>query len=156
MSELKAETTSIAGKWPLDQYGWKTEQVKLMDKFLKGLKEKKIFGLRCPGCGLVYAPPKPFCRCLERPEKWVEVSDEGVVTTFTFSGTWAFRGFEDAPEGETRIIVGVNLDGSDTVCMTSLQGADPEDVDVGMRVRIVWPEDPEGALKDILFVEPAG
>lgn len=155
MMEMKSETTSIPGNWRLDLFGWKTEQVKLMGKFLAGLKEKQVLGLKCPGCGLVYVPPKPFCRCLERPEEWVEVSDEGVVTTFTFSGTWAFRGFEEADESETRIIVGYKLDGADTMGLSLLQGADPADVDVGMRVKIRWPDAPEGALKDILFVEPA-
>jgi len=153
MIEEKKETISIPGKWPLDQFGWKTEQKKLMGKFLENLKSKRILGLKCPKCGLVYTPPKPFCRCLGRPEEWVEVSDKGTVTTFVLTGEWAFRGFDEEAPKEKRTIVGVNFDGSDTVCLAALMGVNPEDVDVGIRVKVKWPEKPEGALKDILFVE---
>ena len=155
MTEHRDETTSITGNWPLNHYRWKTEQVKLMGKFLDALKDKKLLGLKCPCCGLVYSPPKAVCRCLCRPETWVEVSDEGVVTTFTFSGTWAFEGVQ-GEESETRIIVGVKMDGSDTMALSLLREANPEDVDVGMRVKVSWPETPEGKLVDIMYVEPAG
>lgn len=154
MPEYKSETTSIPGNWPLNKFCWKTEEVKLMGRFREGLKEKKVLGIKCPKCGLVYAPPKPICRCLGRPETWLEVSDEGLVTTFTFTGAWSLDGTPEE-EGESMIIVGVKLDGADTMMMSILEGADPEKVGVGMRVRIRWPEEPEGALKDILFVEPA-
>lgn len=125
-----------------------------MHRFLDGLKAKKVLGLKCPGCGLVYAPPKPICRCLARPRDWVEVSDEGVVTTFTFTGAWSLDGRPEG-EGESLIIVGVKLDGADTMMVCMLEDADPQDVDVGIRVRFRWPESPEGKLKDILYVVPA-
>lgn len=154
MSDTQRETTSIHGSWPLDRYRWKTEQVRLMDKFLDGLGSKKLLGLECPGCGLVYLPPKLVCRCLSRPEKWVEVSGEGVVTTFTFTGAWSLDGKPEG-EGESLIVVGVKMDGSDTMMVSMLQGAEAGEVDVGMRVKLKWPESPEGKLKDILYVEPA-
>lgn len=153
MTEKKSETTSIEGNWPLDQYAWKTEQVKLMQRFLRGLKEKRVLGIMCPECSLVYSPPKPICRCLCRPSEWVEVADVGVVTTFTLTGAWSLDG-KPSDEGESLIVVGVKLDGADTMMVSMLQDADVEDVDVGMRVRIKWPESPQGTLNDILYMEP--
>jgi len=154
MNAYKEETTSIKGNWPLGHYRWKSETVKLMAHFLEALKEKKVMGLKCPGCGLVYTPPKPICRCLGRPDTWVEVSDRGSVTTFTFSGAWAFEGMLEG-EGESRIIVGLKLDGADTMFLCILEGADPQDVDVGMRVKVRWPEAPEGKIVDMMTVERA-
>lgn len=154
MNEYKEETTSIKGNWPLIHYRWKSETVKLMADFLEAFKEKKVLGLKCPCCGLVYTPPKPLCRCLCRPEEWVEVSDEGVVTTFTFSGAWSFEGMLEG-EGESRIVVGVKLDGTDTMFLSTLEGVDPEEVNVGMRVKVRWPEAPEGKIGDMMTVERA-
>jgi uncharacterized OB-fold protein len=154
MSEYKEETTSVHGNWPLSHYRWKSETVKLMKEFLEAFKDRKVLGLKCPDCGQVYTPPKPFCRCLGRPEEWVEVSDEGLVTTFTFSGAWSYEGMLEG-EGESRIIVGVKLDGADTMFLTMLEGAEREEVNVGMRVRIKWPETPQGKISDIMNVEKA-
>lgn len=157
MGKIIEETTSIPGSWPLEGYAWKTEQLKLMERFLPALKEKKFLGLKCPCCGVVYCPPKPICRCLCRPVEWVEVgkqgAQEGVVTTFTFTGAWSLEG-KPSGEGDSLIVVGVKLDGADTMMVCMLDGAVPEDVDVGMRVRMKWPEVTEGKLSDMLYVEP--
>jgi uncharacterized protein len=154
MSGYKKETTSIPGNWPLNHYHWKTEQVKLMSRFLDAIRQKRITGIECPRCGLVYAPPKPICRCLDRPERWVDVSDEGVVTTFTFTGAWSLDG-KPLEEGESLIVIGWKPDGADTMMVSMLEDAEPDEVEVGMRVRVQWPEEPEGKLSDILHMGPA-
>ncbi|MEM2031014.1 MAG: zinc ribbon domain-containing protein, partial [Archaeoglobaceae archaeon] len=53
-------------------------------KFFEGLKNKKIFGVRCPKCKRVLVPPRAFCeRCFVETDEWVEVKDEGVVETLS-------------------------------------------------------------------------
>ena len=152
--EYKDETTSISGSWNLGQWHWKHETAVLMQHFLASLKDKKVLGLKCPECGLVYCPPKPYCSCLSIPEEWVEISDEGVVTTFTFSGSWSYGGMEEGA-GTPRIIVGVMLDGSNTEMLSQLEDADRDHVDVGMRVKVKWADEPHGTIEDVMHSLPA-
>ncbi len=52
----------------------------VMGKFLKGLKEKTIFGNRCPKCGRMQLPPREVCaECRVRAAEFVEVGPKGEV-----------------------------------------------------------------------------
>ena len=53
--------------------------------FLTQLRdEKKIWGKHCPKCTKVLIPARKNCPfCFVATDKWVEVSDEGTVETFT-------------------------------------------------------------------------
>ncbi len=153
--EYKKETVSIEGGWPLEHWRWKFESMALIRKTLEGLKDKKLLALKCPGCGLVYFLPKPYCTCLSTPDEWVEIKDTGTITTYTFSGAWAYEGItEEGPTGTPMIIVGVVFDGSDTMAVCTLDGAEPEAVSVGMRVQLKWPDEPQGKLDDIAHCVP--
>jgi len=140
----KKETISIPGEWPLSSYTFKADKV--MDRFLDGLKDKRILGIKCPGCGIIYVPPKLLCgRChsqlrIDRAEDWVPVSDKGTVITFTV--------------GDDTITIVVKLDGTDTIFLSSLGGIKLEDVKVGMHVQAVWAEEPRGELSDIAYFKP--
>jgi hypothetical protein len=154
--EYKKETVSIDGGWPLSTWQWKMESIALIQKSLEALKEKKLLGLKCPGCGLVYFLPKPYCRCLSIPDEWVEIKDTGTITTFTFSGAWAYEGIEEeGATGTPLIIVGIVLDGSDTMTVCTLEDVEPEKVSVGMRIKLKWPEELLGRLDDIAHCVPA-
>jgi uncharacterized OB-fold protein len=148
--EYKEETISIEGSWAMENWKWKLESIALIKKTLEGIKEKKLLGNKCPGCGLVYFLPKPYCRCLSIPDEWVEIKDTGTVTTYTFTGAWAYEGIADeGVTGEPLIIVGLVLDGSDTMTVCTLDEVEPENVSVGMRVQLKWPDDPQGRLDDL-------
>ena len=153
--EYKNETTSIEGSWQLASWQWKLESIALIKKTLEGIKEKKLLGNKCPGCGLVYFLPKPYCRCLSIPDEWVEIKDTGTITTYTFTGAWAYEGIEEeGVTGTPLIIVGLVLDGSDTMTVCTLDEVEPENVSVGMRVKMKWPENPEGRLDDLAHCVP--
>jgi uncharacterized OB-fold protein len=153
--EYKDETVSIEGGWQLAEWKWKFESIALIQKTLAGLKEKKLYGNKCPGCGLVYFLPKPYCRCLSEPDEWVEVKDTGTVTTYTFTGAWAYEGIADeGVTGNPMIIVGIVLDGSDTMTVCTLDEVEPENVSVGMRIQLKWPDDPQGRLDDLAHCVP--
>jgi uncharacterized OB-fold protein/putative sterol carrier protein len=52
----------------------------VMGKFLKGLKDKKIYGNRCPSCGRLQLPPREVCaECRVRAGEFVEVGPKGEV-----------------------------------------------------------------------------
>jgi uncharacterized OB-fold protein/putative sterol carrier protein len=52
----------------------------VMGKFLKGLKDKKIYGNKCPQCGRMQMPPREVCaECRVRAGDFVEVGPKGEV-----------------------------------------------------------------------------
>jgi len=52
-------------------------------RFLRALKEGRLFGQRCPECQQVIVPPRGACaRCAVPTEEEVALSDRGTVTTF--------------------------------------------------------------------------
>ena len=153
--EYKDVTTAIEGSWNLSSWEWKLESITLIRKTLEGLKEHKMLANKCPNCGLVYFPPKPFCRCLSIPDKFVEIKDTATVTTYTFTGAWAYEGIaDDEVSGTPLIFAGIVFDGSDTMTVCNLNDVEPEQVSVGMRVRLKWPDKMEGTLNDLLHCVP--
>lgn len=54
-------------------------------RFFMALRdEAKILGNCCDRCGKVYVPPRKNCgHCFSEISKWVDLSDQGVVTAFT-------------------------------------------------------------------------
>ncbi len=153
--EYKNETIAIEGSWHLSAWKWKFESIALINKTFEALKEGKLLANKCPGCGLVYFLPKPYCRCLCIPDQWVEIKDTGTVTTYTFTGSWAYEGIsEDEVSGTPMVFAGVVFDGSDTKTVANIEDVDPEQVHVGMRVRLKWPEKVEGKLNDLARCVP--
>ncbi len=52
----------------------------IMGKFLKGLKDKKIYANKCPKCGRLQLPPREVCaECRVRAKDFVEVGPKGEV-----------------------------------------------------------------------------
>jgi uncharacterized OB-fold protein len=56
-------------------------------RFFKSLRdEKKIIAKKCHRCNRVYVPPRKVCPlCFTENPEWVEVSDEGVLQSYTIS-----------------------------------------------------------------------
>ncbi|WP_409366381.1 Zn-ribbon domain-containing OB-fold protein [Metallosphaera sp. D4-4] len=53
------------------------------EKFLRGLREGKILGRKCPRCGRVYVPPRMYCEdCFVENGEYVEVK-EPYLDSFT-------------------------------------------------------------------------
>lgn len=156
------ETIAVEGEWPVGEYTWKSW--KHHDEFLEGLKQKRIIGSICSGCGRVYVPPTYICgRCFRWMDKRTEVSDKGTITSFVMSPPMRrgmrLMGMDPVEmgivaEGEVLIPCMVKFDGSDSFIQTMLLNVDPKDVRVGMRVKAVWAKEPKGALSDLEGVEP--
>jgi uncharacterized OB-fold protein/putative sterol carrier protein len=52
----------------------------IMGKFLKGLKDKKIFANKCPQCGRLQLPPREVCaECRVRAGDFLEVGPKGEI-----------------------------------------------------------------------------
>jgi uncharacterized OB-fold protein len=122
-------------------------------QFLRHIPEGKLLGRRCPECGKVYAPPRGACSmCGALFGEEVELADTGTVTTFCVVNINFANRAVDLPYVCAEIL----FDGSDTTAQLLLQGIDPEQVRMGMRVRTVWKptEERTPSMASISHVEP--
>ncbi len=163
LKEERPETLGVEGEWNIGAYTWKANR--LLEEFVEGLKQRKLVGSLCFGCGKVIVPPRNLCgRCHRKMEGRVVVSDVGTVTCFIISppikrGKIKVLGMDPVEQGliqedEVIIPVFVKFDGADSNLGTLLIGADPKEVHIGMRVRAVWAKETRGELSDLEGVEP--
>jgi uncharacterized OB-fold protein len=122
-----------------------------MRPFLDKLKQKKLVGLKCPGCNRVFFPPRLVCgKCLIKPNQWVDLRETGRVSTFAV----AYLKDPESGKVQEKPMVLVQQDGSDTSYMAELSpDIDYKDTYIGMPVKVHWVEDPKGGLDDIEYYE---
>lgn len=153
----------VDGDWQVGAYRYKAPR--LLEEFTQNLKNKKIVGSMCMGCGKVIVQPRNICgRCHRRMDGRQTVSEYGVITCFVVSppvvkGKYKLFGMDPVDtgalkEGEVMIPVFVRFDGSDSNIACLIFNAKPEEVFIGMRVKAVWAKELKGAMSDLDGVEP--
>ncbi len=156
--ELKKEEFEKAIKIeyrPKLLYAWDAGYA--IGRFLQGLKEGKILGIRCRKCERILVPPRAFCElCFVPIDDWVELKDTGRVNTFSLSYiSWDVKRLE-TPE----IPAVIEIEGaSPGIGILHLLGeVKPEDVKIGMKVKALWKKENDrvGAITDILYFKPSG
>ncbi len=122
-------------------------------RFLVEIRDnKRFFGVRCPECKKVYAPPKKICGpCFCEMTEPVEVGPQGVIKTFTILRF----AFVDPSTGSAKPVPYaygvVQLDGADNVISHYIEYGDAESkIEPGVRVEAVFKEERIGSMKDIL------
>lgn len=121
------------------------------ERFLRGLKDGKLVGQRCPKCKNVIVPPRGACaRCGVATEEEVELSSKGTVSTFTIVHI-PIPGSEIKPPF---VVASIILDGADIPFFHLMP--DPKDVRMGMRVEGVWKpkEEWDYTLENIRYFQP--
>jgi len=121
-------------------------------KFFSEIRDhKKIMGIRCPKCDLVYVPPRSTCgRCFSSLKDWVEVSQQGTLETFTRVNYSTPVQPVPAP-----FYYGiVKLDGADTGLPHLIGQMGDKQPRVGMRLQAVFKEERAGNMLDILYFKP--
>ncbi len=121
---------------------------RLGSKFIISLRDDhKIMGVKCNSCNKVYVPPREYCeRCMEKlDENWVSVSNEGVITNFTVVG----YNSRHLPRSAPYILAMIKVDGADTPFVHIVEGIDPAEVAIGMRVKAVFASETTNTLRDI-------
>ena len=124
-------------------------------RFLKGVKEKRLLGERCPVCQKVYVPPRGACPVDGVPTTdEVELADVGTVTTFCIVNV-PFMGQKIEPPYVSAYIL---LDGADIGLFGLISEVPWEEVRMGMRVEAVWVPDDEitHSLESIKWFRPTG
>lgn len=126
-------------------------------KFFEGLRDKKILGNKCPKCGKLYIPSRPFCDiCFVEPDEWIEAEQTAIVQGFTVTYR-KFANFPDPPYVTALFKVG----DSAVSFMHFLAGFDYDDpaeipykIKMGMKVEPVWADERTGDLLDIKYFKP--
>ncbi|HEY0448065.1 Zn-ribbon domain-containing OB-fold protein [Actinophytocola sp.] len=124
-------------------------------RYLRGLKDGKLLGQRCPACRKVYLPPRGACPTDGVPtEEEVELPDRGIVTTFCIVNV-PFLGQRIKPPYVAAYIL---LDGADIAFLHLVLGCAADEVRMGMRVEAAWkPRDEWGTtLENIDHFRPTG
>jgi uncharacterized OB-fold protein len=109
-----------------------------IDKFFKGVVEGKLYATKCNHCSKVFVPPRadcPFCMA-DLTDSWVELPKECELHTFSvlhFAGPTFFK---DLP-----FILGLaKWPNVDTYLMARIKEAKPEDVQIGMKLKVKFAE----------------
>ena len=97
--------------------------------------EHRLVVQRCTACGATRIPPSPVCAtCRSEESEWQEVTGRGEVYTFTA----VHRAI--APDQPLPTVIAViSLEGSGGLrIMSNLVDVDPEKIEIGMPVEVVW------------------
>ena len=122
-------------------------------KFLAALRdEKKILGIKCPKCGIVYVPPRGNCgKCLSSLKDWVELSGRGKIQSFTRIN---YQEPTHPAHPEQFILAVIKLEGADTG-LTHMVGEVLEDeLKVGTLLEPVFRDYRKGEILDIKYFRP--
>lgn len=121
----------------------------VVGRFLTGLRERRIEGLRRADGRVVVPPtgydPSSAAAC----DDWVVVADTGTVTTWT----WIAQPLDTHPVGEPFAWALIRLDGADTGLLHVVRAPEQE-MRTGMRVAVRWADEPRGHITDIAWFEP--
>ena len=98
--------------------------------FFAGLAGKKLLGSRCPACGYSYATPRGHCMECGAATDWFELPQQGRVHTYT---TCHFGGEAFLKETPFTLVL-VEFEHIDTLFLSRLVGAEPDEVVIGMPV----------------------
>ena len=135
-------------------FGYKYRVGAWLDRYIDGLAEKKILGVKCPSCGRVIVPPRSVCGiCYKKPTEWVEVGPEGELKNFTIGYVKLDAG-EIKDADEPYVIGMIKLDGADSLLTALVKGVEPENLKVGLRLRAVFADEPKGVVNDLTHFEP--
>ena len=123
-------------------------------KFITTIRdEKKIMGVKCPTCNLVYLPPRQVCDkdFTDIRDNWVDAGNTGTVSNFTVVR------YDDKhlPRKAPFVLALIKLDGADTPFMHILEECKIEEVNIGMRVEAVFAKETTNTILDIDHFKPA-
>jgi uncharacterized OB-fold protein len=149
-----SEKKVLFNEWePNARYAWDTGVA--IGRYLQGLKDGQLTGVRCEKCQRVVIPPRTVCEwCFVPMDDWVILPDTGVVNTFSLCYvTWDMQYPED-PE----LPAVIDIDGTrpPVGIMHMLGEVDPNEVAIGMKVQAVWKPatEREGSILDIRYFKP--
>ncbi|MFX1316825.1 MAG: Zn-ribbon domain-containing OB-fold protein [Promethearchaeota archaeon] len=123
-----------------------------MDKFYEALENKKFIGNKCPKCGDVFVPPRKICgKCkitISLDQNWIDLPETGTLLNYTVT-YYKVNDRTTRKVKNPQIIGMIQIDGSNTGIIYRLLNVDPDEIEVGMKVRVVWEEKTKGDPSDV-------
>ena len=116
--------------------------------FFAGLARKKLMGSRCTACGYQHATPRGHCIECGASTEWFELPLKGSVHTYT---TCYFGGEAFLKETPFTLIL-VEFEDVNTLFLSRLVGAEPNEVAIGMPVRAKFLRNCKFKATDVYFV----
>jgi hypothetical protein len=127
-----------------------------IERYIKGLGEKKILGVKCPGDGTVVVPPRKICgKCNATMDEWVEVGPQGTIENYTIGHVILNKGLVEKADSEY-VLALIKLDGASSLLPALVKGVAPADVERGMKVKAVFKDPAEDSLADLSHFELVG
>ena len=126
-----------------------------LSSYLRGMAEGKLIGHRDDDTGKVYVPPRGVSPVTgKKTHEIVEVKSAGVITTFNVTNLPIPGKDVELPY----VCAWIRPDGADTTLMHIIQGCDPSEVRMGMRVEAVWKPQEEWttSAENIMHWTPTG
>ena len=122
-----------------------------LDKFFDNLENKKLVGNKCSKCGDVFVPPRKICgKCnvvIPLEENWVDLPDTGILKNYTIT---PYRVNDRTHRKAKDLLLGmIQIDGSNTAIVYRLLNLKPDEIKIGMKVKVEWEEKPKGDPSDI-------
>ena len=128
----------------------------VMDKFFDGLQEKKFIGTKCSRCGKVFLPPRNRCGdCFAKAEDFIELPETGILKNFTVT-SYKVTERKARNVNKDQIVGLVQIDGADNAMVVPVINTNPEDLKIGMKLKVVWAKRIRGHPNDIAGFEPIG
>jgi uncharacterized OB-fold protein len=125
------------------------------EPFWEGLKEREFRVPQCQSCGDYHWVPYPACKtCLSEDLKWVPVSGDATVWSYSVVHRGAGAFAEDAPY----VVVLAKLAEEPRPCIVTgliVDLDDPESVTIGMPLKVVYEDIPDEDITMFHFA-PAG
>ncbi len=130
------------------EYTYKRSLGPVLSRFFTGLRARKFLGLRRPD-GSVIVPPKEYDPDSGQSlDEWVEVSDQGVVRSWS----WVSQPRPQQPFDHPFAYALIQLDGADTPFIHVVDVPGEANMKSGMRVKARWAEETTGVITDFVFV----
>lgn len=117
--------------------------------FMLALRDRKLLGVRGSDDRVIVPPVEYDPVTAEALTDLVEVADTGVVTTFA----WNPEPLDTQPLDRPFAWALVRLDGADTAMLGAVDCGSPDAVGAGTRVRVRWPDEPTGTIRDAAVFE---
>lgn len=129
---------------------WRFARGHYFGTFYRHLVGGVMVGIRCPGCGRVYVPPRPVCGDCYRPmHEWVEVGPAGTIRAFTVMHLPIVDPITGRPRPTPYAMALIQLDGADTTVNHYVEPCDFALLSIGGRVEAVFREERTGSMSDI-------
>ena len=132
------------------EYPYKRSVGPVIGRFLTGLRDQKIEGIRA-SYGRVLVPPVEYDpQTAQELSEFVDVGPGGVVTTWT----WLAEARSNNPLQKPFAWALIKLDGADTALLHAVDAGDEANMMTGMRVKPRWRAERTGHILDIECFEP--